>query len=156
MITIACIKCHLALRTTGDFNEVDYLVGMKCEWYPDKYPCPRSGCNGKMTLTDVIESSVLELLEVHDLTPQECWQAFQGLGLPAERACTPEAVADAMQASVVISVDMQAISNDKRTIIHSILLGTGVRVYLASSPQGAMVYRIAQPRSVVQEVLNGQ
>lgn len=154
MITLACLTCHLALRTSGDFNEVEHLIGSKCDWYPNRYPCPRSGCNGRMTLSDVIESKSLSLLEVHELSPQECFQALNGLGLPKERSCTEADVFRAMVNQKVLSIDMRSVSNTARAVIHSILLENGNRIYFGSSPQGAMVYRIAPPRSVVQELFD--
>lgn len=156
MIVIACLTCHLAIRTTGEPNELDFLVGTRSEWYPNRYPCPNSECLGKMTMTDAIESRVLGLLEVHDLSPQECFQALNGLGLPKERACDVGSIRKALQGRSIAFIDVQPVHNDKRSIVHSLLLDNGTRVYLASSPQGAMVYRIAPPRSVVREVLDGQ
>jgi len=156
VITLACIQCYLALRTSGEFDEVDYLIGTRCDWYPDRYPCPRSGCNGKMTLTDVIDSKILPLLEVHELNPQECFQAFNGLGLPKERSCSEVDVLRVMGNKKIKFIDMRNVNNTTRVIIHSIVLEDGCRIYFGSSPQGAMVYRIAPPRSVVQEVLDGQ
>jgi hypothetical protein len=153
VITLACVNCLLAMRTTGEFSEVDYLIGIKCDWYPDRYPCPRSGCFGKMTLTDVIEPRLLDQLEVHDLTPQEVFQALQGMGLPKERACTVEDVHAVLHGQRVIFLDLQSVPNSTRSVLHSFTMESGQRVFLGSSPQGAVVYRIAPPRQVAKEVL---
>lgn len=154
MITIACIRCHLALRTSGEFSEVDYLIGMKSEWYPDRYPCPRSGCSGKMTLTDAIASEDLILLEVHELTPQEVFQALQGMGLPTEKECSESNVRDALEGRTVTAIDVRNLYGTNRSVLNSITLDNGHRIFLGSSPHGAVVYRIATPRSHTREVLN--
>jgi hypothetical protein len=151
MITLACLQCRLALRTTGHYEEVDFLVGMHCPWYPDRYPCPRRECPGLMTLTDAIASEDLVHLEIHDLTPQEAFQALQGLGLPSERVCRAEYVQQTVLGQTVVALDLQPIPNDNRCILHSLTLDSGYKIYLASSPQGAVVYRVAPPRSHVKE-----
>lgn len=152
MITLACLKCRLALRLSGEFGEVDYLVGMKSEWYPDRYPCPTSGCGGTMTLTDTIASVDLEQLKIHDLSPQEAFQALHGMGLPNERECSAELVLETLIGRTVTAVDIQDLRGTNRAAIHSLMLDNGVRLYLGSSPYGAVVYRVAPPRSHVQEL----
>lgn len=155
MITLACLECHLALRTCGEPVEVDFLVGMKSEWYPDRYPCPRSECKGLMTLTDVMDPQVLPLLEIHDVSPQECFQALKGMGLPKERECGVLETIEAIKDKRVVGMDLYRLANDKRAVLTSILMEDGTRIYLGSSPQGALVYRIAIPYSKATEVLNG-
>jgi len=155
LITLACLECRLALRTAGDHGEIDGLL-IHTEWYPDRYPCPRSGCQGFMTLTDAIASDELDRLEIHDLSPQEVFQAMQGMGLPSEKACSVEHVQEAMAQKRVLSLDIRAVSGTSRSVVYSILMEDGVRIYLGSSPQGATVYRIAPKRSLAQEVLGEQ
>jgi hypothetical protein len=155
VITLACLTCHLALRTTGEPVEVDFLVGMRSDWYPDRYPCPRSGCKGTMTLTDVIESKVLPLLEIHDVNPQECFQALKGMGLPEEKKATLDLVVKHLEGKTIQSIEVEPVSNALRTVVRSILMADGTRLYFGSSPQGATVYRIAPPRSLTTEAFNG-
>lgn len=155
MITIACLTCYMALRLSGEHDEVDHLVGTKSEWYPNRYPCPRSGCGGVMTITDAVDAQVLTMLEIHDLNPQEVFQALQGMGLPAERACTEGVVRAALTGRSITSMDLQPLRNTMRSVLHSFTLDDGTRVYLGSSPYGAVVYRVAPPRSVVRELTNG-
>lgn len=155
MITLACLKCRLALRLAGETLEMDYLVGMRSEWYPDRYPCPTSGCGSTMTLTDTISSLDLELLNIHDLSPQETFQALHGMGLPKERQCNAELVLQSLIGRTVQSVDIQDLRGANRSVVHSLTLDDGTRVYLGASPHGAVVYRVAPPRSHVQELDNG-
>lgn len=152
MITLACLRCRLALRLSGDHQEMDFLVGMRSEWYPDRYPCPTSGCGSTMTLTDVIDDKDLELLKIHDLNPQEAFQALHGMGLPKERECSADSVLTTIVGRTIRSVDIQDLTGANRAIVHSITLDDGMRIYLASSPLGAVVYRVAPPRSHVGEL----
>lgn len=154
MITLACVACRLALRAMGDITEMDYLIGERCEWFPDRYPCPRSGCGARMTLTDVLGSEDLASLEVRDLNPQEVFQALQGMGLPEERQCDVAATREALRGQRIISIDMQGLPDTSRTLVYSLLLDSGYRIYLGASPLGVVVYRIAPPRSVTTEVLD--
>ena len=152
MITLACLTCHLAIRTTGETLEVDFLVGMKSEWYPDKYPCPSLECTGLMTLTDTIASEDLVDLELYDLTPQEAFQALNGLGLPTERGCSEENVLAAMVNQKIAALDLFTVTNTKHSILRSIQLENGYRIFFGAGPMGATVYRIAPPRSHVKEL----
>jgi hypothetical protein len=154
MITLACLECRLALRTSSEsHDEVNFLIGMYSEWYPDRYPCPRFGCNGKMTLTDTIASSELALLEMHDVTPQEAFQALQGMGLPAEKECHPDDVR-AFFAQPIKAVEVSPLPGTTRSVVRSFIAADGTRLFIGSSPFGAVVYRIAPPRSAAREVLN--
>lgn len=153
MITLACLTCYLALQTTGEHDELDYLVGMRSDWYPDRYPCPRSGCGGNMVLTDTIEPAALAKLEIHHVNPQEAFQALQGMGLPEERHCDGPECQGALVGRTIKSVELQPITGAERSVLHSITLDNDVRVYVGSSPYGALIYRIAAPPSAVQRFL---
>jgi hypothetical protein len=156
MITLACLECRLALMINGEHDEVDYLIGMKSDWYPDRYPCPRSGCKGTMTLTDTIASTDLQNLEVHHLNPQEAFQALHGMGLPEERRCNESMVELTLVGQTIKSVELQNLNGSNRTILHSFTLDSGIRVYIGSSPFGALVYRMAPPSSAVQRLTEEQ
>jgi len=153
MIYFVCNHCRLALRTVGDQQEILSLLGAGTEWFPNKYPCPSNGCSGMMQLAEAIESTTLALLELHDLAPIECYQAFYGLGLPEERECGPDALAKVVKGRSIAQLHTEGVHNDRRTVLRWIALDDGTKIYLGSSPQGAMIYRIAPPRSVVNEVL---
>jgi hypothetical protein len=155
MITLACLTCRLALRLSGDDREMDYLVGIRSDWYPDRYPCPRSACEGKMVLTDTIASTDLENLEFHSLNAVEAFQALNGMGLPPERACNAEKVGEAMRGGTIVAMELQDLSGFNRTVLYSLTLDNGIRIYFGSSPEGAVVYRIAHPYSYVKELSDG-
>jgi len=150
MITLTCQGCRTALRTVGEEVEVRNLVGPECDWYPDEYPCPV--CPGKMEYQTAITGSALAAMRVHDVTPQEAFAALSGLGLPAERDCGETAVLKAFERPIR-SLGTRQLPGKNRTAIDWIEFEDGTRMFLASGIDGAVVYRIAPPRSFVQEVL---
>src|SRR4051812_10564032 len=117
MITLACLTCHLALQINGEHDELDYLIGIRSDWYPDRYPCPRSGCRGSMVLTDTIDPKALEQLEIHHLNPQEAFQALHGMGLPEERHCNESMALLTLVGKTIKSVELKAISGSNRTVL---------------------------------------
>lgn len=143
MITIVCSACGTAIRTSGEYDEVDVLLGEKSEWYPDKYPCPC--CPAKAAMVDAIEPAALKSLDLYEMTAQEAYGAFNGLGLPTERECGPLAVAEAFK-SPVKKINCELIKGTNRSVMRSIELEDGTRVYFGSSSYGATIYRIAKKR----------
>lgn len=156
MILIACKDCGIAVRTAGEHAELTHLLGEANEdWYPGNYPCPTSGCKGKASFMEGIEPAAMKMLDIHDLTPQEAFAAFNGLGLPAERDCGPEAVKNALLGNKVVAVGVSLIRGSHRSVLYSITMEDGTIVYLGSSPFGATVYRMAKLQSAVERV-NGR
>jgi hypothetical protein len=152
VITIVCTSCGTAIRTSGEYAEVDLLLGEKSEWYPDKYPC--ANCPAKAALIDNIDPSALKALDLYEMTAQEAYGAFNGLGLPEERECGPMAVGDAFKSSVK-KVHCELIKGTNRSVVRHIELEDGTRVYFGSSPYGATVYRIAKRRVSAAESSHG-
>jgi hypothetical protein len=144
LITLACLKCNTAIRTVGDNREVFALLGHGCEWYPDKYPCPKAGCDGLAQFMEAVAPTALSQLEIHDLTPYEAFAAFNGLGFPPERDCGETAVREAFKQSIS-KVGVRQLRGENRSVIDWIEFTDGVRIYLAASGAGAVVYRIARP-----------
>lgn len=155
MITLTCLHCHLALRTTGELQELDYLIGPRSEWFPNRYPCPRSGCNSQMIFSEALDSKILAALEIHDLSPQEVFQALNGMGLPNEKKCDLATVLEALNGQKIVGIDASEIRNAGRTVVRSITLEDGKRIYFGSAPQGAIIYRVAPSRSLAKEMLGG-
>lgn len=151
MIIIVCKECGTAVRTSGEHEEVDCILGTKCDWFPDRYPCPSAGCRGLGEMVDQLEPGASQYIDLHDLTVQEAFAAFHGLGMPEERDCGPTAVTEAFKVPVK-SLDAKLLKGSNRTIIYSIEFENGTRMYLASSAYGALVYRIATPRKYSDEV----
>jgi hypothetical protein len=156
VITIVCKTCGTAVRIMGIQEEVSHLFGEQSEWYPDKYPCPRVGCNGRSEIVNSIESSALLTLDMHELTPQEAFAAFHGLGFPEEKDCGAEAIKQVFAQSSVKTVQTYTIRGTQRAIVQWIELENGIRLYLAGSAWGAMVYRISKPHSYTKKELDAQ
>jgi len=147
VINIVCKSCGTAIRTSGEYDEVDSLLGEKSAWYPDQYPCPT--CGGKSEMVLAIDNTAFRSLDLHDLTPEEAFAAFNGLGLPEERECGPMAVKEAFKCPVR-EVKCDLIRGTNRTVLRSIEFEDGTRMYFGASSYGCTVYRIA--RRNVEEV----
>lgn len=148
MITIACLRCNIGIRTYGDEVEVSSLLVEGSEWYPDQYPCPTDGCGGTAQYLESIDSAALSRLEIHDVTPQEGFAAFNGLGFPPERDCGETAVRAALK-SPVVDVGVRQLRGSNRSVLEWLQLEDGTRLYLAASSEGAVVYRLAKRFSYV-------
>lgn len=155
MITIACKDCGTAIRVAGEPEELSHLLGEQSDWYPDKYPCPAASCNEKAELVDSIEPSAIKMLSVYDLTLHEAFAAFHGLGLPEERECGPTSVLAAFERNGIPHADVKLIKGSNRSVIYSITLADGTRIYLGSSPFGATIYRISELQSAVKRINAG-
>ena len=154
MIYIVCLTCKSALRIMGDSREIEHLVGRICEWYPSSYPCWTDNCVGRAQFLERIDADVVRRIEVRDLTPQEAFLALNGMGMPDEKDCSAAAVKQVFESSPVKYVDAVQIRDSHRSIVNYIEMENGTRIYLASGPEGAIVYRISRPHSYTQEVLH--
>lgn len=154
MIYLVCLTCESALRVIGELDELDYLIGPSCEWYPERYPCWTDACKGKAGFHQRIDSDALRKLEVRDLNPQEAFLAINQMGMPDERDCSAAAVEALFKAFSVKHVAVKQIRGSHRCVIDHIEMNNGAKVYLAPGPEGAIVYRISKPHSYAQEVLH--
>lgn len=153
MIIIACQDCATAVRVTGEHEELNHLLGeMNTEWYPNKYPCPTSGCKGKAEFVEGVEPVALRAMTLYDLTPHEAFGAFHGLGFPEERDCGRTAVEKALLENRVVGVGCALVRGANRSVVYHLKLDNGVTVYFGSSPFGAVVYRIGKTESAVDRI----
>lgn len=152
MIIVVWPKSGLAIRTVGDFDEVEYLLGPKSDWYPDKYPHPDREVKELGEYQKVIDTAVLNELDVHDMTPHEAFSAMNGLGLPEERDCGLTAVKQLFSEKKVKGIGARQVNRQNRTIVDFVEFEDGTRMFFASSPLGPVVYRIQRPRSYVEAV----
>lgn len=107
-----------------------------------------------MQFHELVEARSLAELTVHDVSPQEAFAALHGLGLPSERECSPAAVREVMVGATIRSVGTRTIQNSHRAALEYIELENGTRIYVASGSGGAVIYRISQPESYVQKVID--
>jgi hypothetical protein len=96
-----------------------------------------------MQFAQSIPAGDLGGLDVHQLTPQEAFSALHGVGLPAERDCGEEVVRTLLLSQRVVKAEVRQVRNSNRAIVHSLTFEDGRRLYLGSSPEGAIAYRIA-------------
>jgi hypothetical protein len=151
MIIVACLPCGLVLRVMGDPQELQ-LVGPESTFWPNSFPCPRCEKNSIGMMETEADPNALSALEVVDLTPQEAFIAFNGLGLPKEQNCTAERVEELFGTPVRHIKGHQ--TNTNRFILEHIEFWDGTKLYLGAAPSGAIVYRIAPPSCYTKEALH--
>ncbi len=137
MITAVCTDCAFGIRTLGDAREEELFVADGCEGL---LHCPT--CRKAMEVHTSISGAALSVMDVRDLTVEEAYKAMNGLGLPEDQECSPTAIRVAMQ-SPIAKLNIRPIRGTTRSIIESIELVSGAKVYLGASPHGAIVYRIS-------------
>lgn len=146
MILYICTSCCFAARVLDD--PANMLGPTSDTWAGST--CPR--CESTSTLVGTFERDVDTLLtaklRITDLTDVECFNMLHGGGLPEEGVAPPELVRAALVASPVESVGVESIPGTMRTVITHLILRDGTRLYLAASPQGALVYRLARRESL--------
>lgn len=153
MIMIVCKKCGVAIRTSGDSEQIENLFGERSQWYPDKFPCPNAFCGGYGEFTNAIEPEALKCLTIYDLAAEEAFAAFSGLGVPEERDCGPVAIEKAF-AKPIKKINSKIVPGSNRSVIYWIEFEDNTRMFFGASSYGAIVYRIAQRESPM-EPTNG-
>jgi hypothetical protein len=154
MIVVFCQRCLLTIRVMGSSDEIQQLVGEGSEFWPDQYPCPRCPQKATGSLEHDVLSSELERLHVRDLTAQEAFAAFLGLGLPDERHCTREAIADLLREQPIRRIEAKNIEGVERCCIYHLELWDGTKVYFGAGAGGAVIYRVSPPFSYTENVSN--
>jgi len=149
MIYFVC-TCGLCLQVIGEELESQCLVGTASDFYPDRYPCPAENCGEKMVYAAVLDKAAP--MTVVNLSANEAFSAFMGLGLPQERDCGVTAVMQLFEKQRVVKVDATQVPGANRCVLHSLLFDDGRRLWLGSCPEGAVVYRLAMPREYYAEV----
>jgi len=150
MILIVCPTCCCALRVTGDLEEAHFLVGQKSDLWPDKFECFR--CAGKATGVMELAFTSKVQMDLVEVSPQEALMAATGYGLPAERVCDKLTLNELLQGQTVKHVAGKDIIGSNRIVVDFLELADGSRVYLGSSNEGAVIYKITRPHSYAEAV----
>jgi hypothetical protein len=160
MIIIVCVPCLFAIRVmptsvteSMSIQEVDQLVGRNSDLWPDRYICPNCGRPARGMLERDADPRVLHAMTLRDLTPHEAYSVFNGFGLPEEQLCSLEIVRKVLLGSPVRKVIGSDVRGASRTIIDVMELWDGTKIYFGSGAEGAVIYRIAAPRSLTEKVL---
>lgn len=148
MITIVCTRCSHALRVVGAAEEVDTLVGIRCDQWPDKFVCFHCEGPAQGMLTAEISELADKQLRVHAVTPQQAFAALNGMGLPEEATCCKEVIEPLFEACG-IKVKGRQLPQTTRYVLHELTFPDGRTLYLGSSVAGPMVYRITEKHSYV-------
>ncbi len=154
MIVILCEHCRLCVRVmpskiteAQSVNEALLLVGPQSGFWPDKFLCARCDQPAKGFMEDHVDLRVLELMEVLDLTPQEAFASFQGAGIPVQQVASIEQVQELLREKPIRKVHGASVKGGRHALVESLELWDGTIVFLAASPQGAVIYRIRPPSS---------
>jgi hypothetical protein len=160
MIVIVCLPCSSAIRVmpgnvanASSVQDLDALVGRRSDFWPDQFPCPSCGKPSTGMLEREADARVLGLMALRDLTPQEAFAAFNGLGFPDERKCSLEEVQALLREQPVRRVSGTDVVGAARTIIDFLELWDGTKVYFGAGAEGAVIYRITRPVSYTQKAL---
>lgn len=158
MMLVVCLHCALVVRVMPasvldavSTDELDSLVGTKSSFWPDKYPCPACEvlCTGMRE--NEADARVLQLMTVRDVTPQEAFAAFNGLGFPEEQRCALATVQELLRAHPVRRVIGKDIAQAGRVVVDALELWDGTKIHLGAGVEGAIVYRIVPPHSYAKE-----
>jgi len=106
-----------------------------------KMHCPISGCDG--TIMTVTEAKG----QPRKIKGDVLFRAVNGMGLPEEQDCSVKRVRKALLEKKVVSVDLEDVHGKKRSIIRSIGLEDGTRVFLSTVNDGAVVYRVSEVKN---------
>lgn len=153
MFFIACTytECDfVAAITPSADEEVDYLIGPKSDWYPDRYPCPK--CGERCAYCARLEGKDRPTVT---LTVREAFIAFSGAGLPDEQECSATRVEKLLYEHPISKVYTRHISGTNRCTLDRLELNDGTVLHLGSSSHGACVYRISGPPQFTKYALKG-
>lgn len=136
MILLLCSDCGFLARVHVEDDNDARMVGEGTAWHPNSYPCPR--CSGYCRVTDgqgILAAPI-------DLTPQEAFAAFSGVGLPDEQECSAHTVRSLIRQHGVKDVTTYPVVGTKRCLLERIQLNNGWELYLGASTHGPCVYKI--------------
>jgi hypothetical protein len=128
-------------------QELDQLVGKRSDFWPNKYPCPKCGEMMQGFIEKEVDYRVFHMMKFKDITPQEAFAAFNGLGFPEEQKCSLASVQELLREKPVRRIIGTDVVGQERTIIDALELWDGTKVYFGSAPEGAVIYRITSPVS---------
>jgi len=153
-----CSRCGTVVRVVGDARQITMLVGMDSDFWPNGYVCPV--CNGAAVGVETGQETP-EMLSgqvgdtLLELSPEEAFALYMGLGTPKERACTLATVAQVLHEGVV-DWQLEEDTQTGRIYIAWMETAQGTRLYLGAGPHGAVVYRVRPKQSYTEKVQDAQ
>ncbi len=147
MIVYLCAGCKFAARVLGSSTESVELVGPTSQFWSQQNLCPACENNNLLAAHEhMLSGELLHSLRFTELEATECFAMLCGDGLPEEWSANATAVQEVFTSSRVKTVTATTVKGTTRSIIERIIFEDGTRMYLAASPHGAIVYRIARGR----------
>lgn len=159
MILVVCLPCAYAIRVMANVTdvlsatEVEQLVGRRSDFWPDRFPCVRCGKHAQGMREAEADPRVVEALELQDLTAQQAFAAFYGMGLPDEQRCSLESVQALLLENPVRKVHGKNVIGAERAIIDALELWDGTKLYFGAGAEGAVIYRTTRPVSYTAKAL---
>lgn len=136
-----CTKCKKSYLV--DIN----APGHRGDLLKKSMRCPDSKtCSGNIRLRAWNDSSELELKKwgLMWVTAIDLFQAVAGLGLAAERKCSPNELKKLMTGSRIMSLELAKSHDPQKSILTSLQLDNGKVIHFASSTMGAIVYKVTE------------
>lgn len=134
-----CAKCEKSYFVKADDQNKHLLKrSMRCPNY--------IRCKGKIVQKSWKNAG--EVRNYHWVTAIELYQAAAGLGLMSERDCSPATLKKTLVGRRALTVDIQKTGDPNKSILTSITLDNGKVIHLASSTNGAIVYKITEATGV--------
>lgn len=162
MIVITCLPCELAIRVLPEnvadvrsVAELDALVGEKSDFWPNKYQCPRCDQPAAGLREVSADPRALRLMTVRNLSPQEAFALFNGLGFPEEQQCSIEALQELLREQPVRRVIGRNITGATTVHVDAFELWDGTKIHFGAGAAGAVVFRIVRPPSYTKRALEG-
>jgi len=131
-----CAGCHTYFGVSnpdGDLGAVQRLLNQDA-------PCPK--CDNGTIMTPVVVEVAGRPGDMC-MTADDLLRYVNGLGAPGETIFSCEDVRQWLETYKVIEADVEG-SDRPRPVIRSLLLKGGIRLYLAASGNGAVVYRVTK------------
>lgn len=151
MIVLTCGSCLLVVRVLGDRDQVDFLVGEKSGFWPDRYRCPRCDNRALATTLDRTPPELLAKDGILHLEAEELFAALNGLGLPEERIATKEVVEQLLLEHRVVRVGGSTSARTSRCQVDWLDLDDGTRLFFAAGGRGAVIYRVRKRHSYMEK-----
>lgn len=148
---ITC-TCGSGLRVSGDPEEIRLLIGEKSDWWPDKYPCFSCGEMATGMLESEADEKAAQLIRFVNVKAQEAYAALCGMGVPEERTCCAEVI-EALFKEHGIKAKGRQPRAENLYYVDELEFKDGTRLFLAPSPRGAAIFRVAKPHSYTKEAL---
>ena len=132
-MNLYCPRCRTWVRVVGTDERILDLLDPSL--WPKGYPCVQFFCQGVVhQRVEGLEGKPIEL------TPEQCFRALHGGGLPEEVEPTAQLVRELCAREMVTCIEFEG---GEKPILAALHLQTTV-LHFAASPQGAVVFKLTK------------